>query len=94
MMGTDERLRDLRARKARVEAGGGQTRVDAQHNKGKMTARERLEMLLDEGSFRPSDLCGQGQGSSQASVHLFSAIATIRRKSTEDSRHGEPGPGS
>ena len=54
-MGTDERLRDLRARKARVEAGGGQARVDAQHNKGKMTARERLEMLLDEGSFQEID---------------------------------------
>ncbi|HIH58058.1 MAG TPA: hypothetical protein HA287_06670, partial [Candidatus Poseidoniaceae archaeon] len=46
MMGTEDRLRDLRARKARVEAGGGQARVDAQHNRGKMTARERLEMLL------------------------------------------------
>ena len=47
MMGTDERLRDLRARKARAEAGGGQDRVAGQHKKGKMTARERLEMLLD-----------------------------------------------
>ena len=55
MMGTEERLRDLRARKARVEAGGGQARVDAQHNRGKMTARERLEMLLDEGSFQEID---------------------------------------
>ena len=55
MMGTDERLRDLRARKARVEAGSGQARVDAQHKKGKMTARERLEMLLDEGSFQEMD---------------------------------------
>ena len=55
MTGTEERLRDLRARKARVEAGGGQARVDAQHNRGKMTARERLEMLLDDGSFQEID---------------------------------------
>ena len=55
MMGTDERLRDLRARKARVEAGGGQARVDAQHKRGKMTARERLDMLLDDGSFQEID---------------------------------------
>ena len=55
MMGTDERLRDLRARKARGEVGGGQARIDAQHNRGKMTARERLEMLLDEGSFQEID---------------------------------------
>ena len=35
MSGTDERLKDLRNRKARSEAGGGQARVDAQHNRGK-----------------------------------------------------------
>ena len=51
-MGTEDRLKDLRARKARGEAGGGQARIDAQHNRGKMTARERLEMLLDDGSFQ------------------------------------------
>ncbi len=54
-MGTEDRLKDLRARKARGEAGGGQVRIDAQHNRGKMTARERLEMLLDEGSFQEID---------------------------------------
>ena len=55
MSGTDERLKDLRNRKARSEAGGGQARVDAQHNRGKMTARERLELLLDDGSFQEID---------------------------------------
>ncbi len=54
-MSTEKRLSDLRSRKARAEAGGGQARVDAQHNKGKLTARERLEMLLDEGSFQEID---------------------------------------
>ena len=49
---TEERLRDLRNRKAQSEAGGGQTRVDAQHNRGKLTARERLEILLDDGTFQ------------------------------------------
>ena len=52
---TEERLRDLRNRKAQSEAGGGQVRVDAQHNRGKLTARERLEILLDEGSFQEID---------------------------------------
>ena len=52
---TEERLRDLRNRKAQSEAGGGQIRVDAQHNRGKLTARERLEILLDEGSFQEID---------------------------------------
>ena len=55
MASTEERLQDLRNRKSRSEAGGGQARVDAQHNKGKMTARERLESLLDDGSFQEMD---------------------------------------
>ena len=36
--------------------GGGQTRIDAQHKKGKLTARERIEMLLDEGTFEEWDM--------------------------------------
>ena len=36
--------------------GGGQKRIDAQHAKGKYTARERIQMLLDEGSFHEYDL--------------------------------------
>ena len=55
MSSTEDRLKDLRVRKAQSEAGGGQARVDAQHNRGKMTARERLEMLLDDGSFQEID---------------------------------------
>merc|ERR1719276_117170 len=35
--------------------GGGQKRIDTQHKKGKLTARERLLLLLDEGSFREYD---------------------------------------
>ena len=35
--------------------GGGQERIDAQHAKGKMTARERIQVLLDPGSFREVD---------------------------------------
>ncbi len=55
MESTEERLNDLRRRKAIAEAGGGAQRVDAQHSKGKMTARERLEAMLDEGSFQELD---------------------------------------
>lgn len=47
----DEKLRDLEERRAKVLAGGGPKRVAAQHEKGKMTARERIEMLLDPGTF-------------------------------------------
>ena len=55
MKTADERLDELRRRKAQSEAGGGSQRIDAQHNRGKMTARERLEMLLDDGSFQEVD---------------------------------------
>ena len=39
-----------------AKMGGGQKRIDAQHAKGKYTARERLAMLLDEGSFEEFDM--------------------------------------
>lgn len=47
-----------RLEEAREEAllGGGQKRIDQQHAKGKLTARERIELLLDEGSFREYDM--------------------------------------
>src|SRR6266403_2259247 len=44
-------LRQLDEKRAAARAGGGAKRVEAQHKKGKLTARERLDVLLDEGSF-------------------------------------------
>jgi len=55
MAGVDDRIEDLRRRKTQAETGGGQARVTAQHAKGKMTARERVERLLDEDSFMEVD---------------------------------------
>ncbi len=49
-------LKELDARRAEAKLGGGQRRIDAQHKKGKLTARERLEVLLDEGSFEEYDM--------------------------------------
>ncbi len=45
----------LEARRADARLGGGQRRIDAQHGKGKLTARERLDVLLDPGSFEEYD---------------------------------------
>jgi acetyl-CoA carboxylase carboxyltransferase component len=45
----------LREHKARSRLGGGQARIDAQHKKGRLTARERIDLLLDKGSFRELD---------------------------------------
>jgi propionyl-CoA carboxylase beta chain len=49
-------LVELESRRAEARLGGGQKRIDAQHAKGKLTARERLEVLLDEGSFEEFDM--------------------------------------
>ncbi len=49
-------LGELDQRRIEARLGGGQRRIDAQHTRGKLTARERLELLLDEGSFEEFDM--------------------------------------
>ena len=44
-----EQIQKLVERRSQARLGGGQKRIDAQHAKGKMTARERIALLLDEG---------------------------------------------
>jgi propionyl-CoA carboxylase beta chain len=47
---------ELDSRRAQAKLGGGQARIDAQHAKGRLTARERLQVLLDDGSFEEYDM--------------------------------------
>jgi propionyl-CoA carboxylase beta chain len=49
-------LDQLEQRRAAARLGGGEARIAAQHKKGKLTARERIEVLLDEGSFEETDM--------------------------------------
>ena len=49
-------LRELEAKRDHARMGGGQKRIDTQHAKGKLTARERLHLLLDENSFEEWDM--------------------------------------
>jgi propionyl-CoA carboxylase beta chain len=49
-------LEELDRRRAQARSGGGERRVEAQHAKGKLTARERIELLLDAGSFEEFDM--------------------------------------
>ncbi len=49
-------IRQLEEKREGARMGGGQRRIDAQHGKGKLTARERIELLLDEGSFEEWDM--------------------------------------
>jgi propionyl-CoA carboxylase beta chain len=48
-------IAEMESRRAAARLGGGQRRIDAQHAKGRLTARERLDVLLDEGSFEEVD---------------------------------------
>ncbi len=54
-MALDPKIQELRDLKKKSTLGGGEARIEAQHEKGKLTARERIEILLDEGSFRELD---------------------------------------
>lgn len=54
-METEDKIRELEKRNLQAEKGGGEKRIEQQHAKGKMTARERIAYLLDEGSFQEVD---------------------------------------
>ncbi|MCH8839758.1 MAG: methylmalonyl-CoA carboxyltransferase, partial [Planctomycetes bacterium] len=51
-----EIVRQLAEKRAAAELGGGQQRIEKQHAKGKLTARERIELLMDPGSFEEWDM--------------------------------------
>ena len=54
-MSIQDKLDELKRRKAQAALGGGQRRIDAQHQRGKLTARERIAILVDPGSFEEFD---------------------------------------
>ncbi|MBW1782945.1 MAG: methylmalonyl-CoA carboxyltransferase [Deltaproteobacteria bacterium] len=54
-MNIEDKIKELESRNLEAEMGGGQNRIDQQHKKGKMTARERIHYLLDDGSFQEVD---------------------------------------
>ena len=51
----DRKREELAQRREQAKLGGGQRRIDAQHGRGKLTARERIDLLLDDGSFEELD---------------------------------------
>ena len=55
-MSTQNKIKHLIELREQAKLGGGEKRTEAQHNKGKHTARERIEILLDEGSFEEYDM--------------------------------------
>jgi acetyl-CoA carboxylase carboxyltransferase component len=55
-MAIEEKLLELTQMRDKARLGGGEKRIESQHRKGKFTARERIEMLLDDGSFEEFDM--------------------------------------
>jgi acetyl-CoA carboxylase carboxyltransferase component len=55
-MKNQEKVNELIEKRAVARLGGGEKRIDSQHRKGKYTARERIELLLDEDSFEEYDM--------------------------------------
>jgi acetyl-CoA carboxylase carboxyltransferase component len=55
-MSIEKKIQELLDKRKQAKLGGGQKRIDTQHKKGKLTARERIDLLLDEGSFEEFDM--------------------------------------
>lgn len=55
-MAIENKIQTLLDKRQEAKLGGGQKRIDSQHRKGKFTARERIDILLDEGSFEEFDM--------------------------------------
>ena len=56
MGAVEDKINDLKSREAKILQMGGEKAVAKQHEKGKLTARERLNLLFDEGTFREIDM--------------------------------------
>jgi len=55
-MAIEDKIKELMDMRAKARLGGGEKRIESQHKKGKYTARERIDLLLDEGSFEEFDM--------------------------------------
>ena len=56
MSNQTEKIKELMELREKARIGGGEKAIEKQHEKGKFTARERIQMLLDEGSFEEFDM--------------------------------------
>ncbi|MEL7646053.1 MAG: acyl-CoA carboxylase subunit beta [Anaerolineaceae bacterium] len=76
MSEVDPRLEQLNEILSEAKLGGGQARIDKQHAKGSLTARERILLLLDEGSFRELEALVVQQNDPQAESTLGDGVVT------------------
>ncbi len=76
----DPKVKQVRELKAKARQGGGEERIKAQLAKGKLTARDRIELLLDEGSFREIDLFVKHNGSEILGDGVVTGYGTIDQR--------------
>lgn len=81
-----DNLTKLESMKEEAFLGGGFQRIDAQHRKGKLTARERIDLLLDDGSFEEFDLLMTGRAGQSAGIGEFPGDGVITGHGTIDGR--------
>jgi propionyl-CoA carboxylase beta chain len=79
-------LADLESLKNEAFRAGGVKRIDDQHRRGKLTARERLELLLDEGSFEEFDILKTGRGDYTDRERRYPGDGVITGHGTIDGR--------
>ena len=70
-MTTQEKIYDFQARCEKILAMGGDKAVEKQHGRGKFTARERLDMLFDEGTFKEVDRFVNHRCNNFGMVHIM-----------------------
>ena len=76
MSTNEQRLARLDAMREEAQLGGGQERIDQQHARGKLTARERLELLLDDGSFVELDAFVTNRNPAVETTYLGDGVVT------------------
>src|SRR6266436_4582025 len=71
---------NLERRRASARAGGGERRIEAQHTRGKLTARERLELLMDKSSFEEIGLFDAGGARIQEGVAALGGYGEVFKR--------------
>jgi propionyl-CoA carboxylase beta chain len=82
----EDNLKKLEEFKQEAFQGGGASRIDTQHGQGKLTARERIALLLDEGSFEEFDTLKVGRGGAVGSNPVFPGDGVVTGHGTIDGR--------
>ncbi|MBU1569993.1 MAG: methylmalonyl-CoA carboxyltransferase, partial [Proteobacteria bacterium] len=82
----DTTLETLERLRAESTAAGGEGKTDEQHRKGKLTARERVDLLLDDGSFEEFDVLKTGRGGALGSDRTYPGDGVITGHGAIDGR--------